>query len=189
MTFTALLLAGGESRRMGADKATLIVGGEPLWSRQLSLLRELHPEALWVSARNRPRWCPPDVEVVLDIPPSYGPLSGLSAALRQLRTTHLIALAVDLPRMTSAHLRHLQSLASPGCGVIPRNEGWFEPLCAIYPREAIGLLDTSDGNSSMQPCVQALVHNGLARPYDPTGFERLLYHNANFPVDLDKTSS
>ena len=41
MTFSALLLAGGESRRMGRDKATIEFDGRPLWKRQMELLRAL----------------------------------------------------------------------------------------------------------------------------------------------------
>jgi molybdopterin-guanine dinucleotide biosynthesis protein A len=136
MTLTAVLFTGGSSRRMGADKAGLIFDGEPLWSRQLRLLRELRPDALWISARSRPAWCPPEIEVVLDVPPSHGPLSGLSAALSRLQTSHLLVLAVDLPQMTAAHLRKLWSLARPGCGVLPMAGEYFEPLCAIYPASA-----------------------------------------------------
>jgi molybdenum cofactor guanylyltransferase len=96
-TLTAVLFTGGESRRMGADKATLVLDGEPLWSRQLRTLRELQPERILISARTKPAWCPPEIEVVLDKPPSRGPLTGLAAALKRIHTTHLFALAIDLP--------------------------------------------------------------------------------------------
>jgi len=99
MTLTAVLFVGGRSRRMGADKATLEIAGEPLWRKQIKLLRELQPQSLCISARERPAWCPLEIEAVLDDPPSRGPLSGLAAALRRLRTSHLLALAIDLPRM------------------------------------------------------------------------------------------
>src|SRR5438552_6491344 len=99
MTLTAVLFVGGESRRMGVDKATLRIAGEFLWERQLKVLRELKADALWISARTKPAWCPKEIEVVLDDPPSRGPLSGLSAVLNKMQTTHALALAIDLPRM------------------------------------------------------------------------------------------
>src|SRR5215469_1433267 len=110
-TLTAVLFAGGESRRMGADKATLVLDGEPLWSRQIRVLRELYPAKVMISARKMPDWCPADIEVALDEPPSRGPLSGLVAALGKIQTTHLLALAVDLPRMASEHICKLWARA------------------------------------------------------------------------------
>jgi molybdopterin-guanine dinucleotide biosynthesis protein A len=99
-----MLLTGGESRRLGTDKATLTLADEPLWRRQIRLLSGLEPQAVWISARTRPAWCPPAVEVILDEPPSRGPLSGVAAALSRLQTPQLLALAVgvntpdDLPQ-------------------------------------------------------------------------------------------
>src|SRR6266851_3658974 len=139
MTLTALLLTGGLSSRMGRDKAVLQVDGEPLWCRQIALLRELQPEALWVSARTRPAWVPPNIEVVLDHPPSRGPLSGITAALVRMESTHLLALAIDLPCMTREHLLKLVGCIQPECGVIPRHHDHLEPLAAIYPKEAAAL--------------------------------------------------
>ena len=46
MKISAVLLAGGESRRMGKDKATLFFGGKPLWQIQLELLRKLEPSEI-----------------------------------------------------------------------------------------------------------------------------------------------
>src|SRR2546430_17648513 len=79
MNISAVLLAGGESRRMGQDKATFIFGGKPLWQIQLNLLRELRPRELFLSARTDPAWRPLGVQFVRDEPPSRGPLSGPSA--------------------------------------------------------------------------------------------------------------
>src|SRR5260221_8234270 len=164
MTLTAVLFAGGLSRRMGADKATLSFAGGPLWARQLGVLRDLKPDALWISARTRPAWCPPEIEVVPDEPPSLGPLSGLVATLPRLQTSHLLALAVDLPQMTTEHLRKLLALAQPGCGVIPQNENYFEPLCAIYPAEAAANLLTGN-DVSLQSFAQNLLEQKRARTY------------------------
>jgi molybdopterin-guanine dinucleotide biosynthesis protein A len=188
MTLTAVLFAGGSSRRMGEDKAGLVFDGEPLWSRQLRLLRELRPDVLWISARSRPAWCPPEIEVVLDAPPSRGPLSGLSAALSRLQTTHLLALAVDLPQMTAAHLHLLWSLAKPGCGVLPMAGDFFEPLCAIYPAAAAMAAKaalTSD-DVSLHALAQTLVQKKYAQVHPLSEADRLVYHNVNTPGDLPK---
>src|SRR5438874_11064541 len=93
MNITAVLLAGGESRRMGRDKATLLFHGKPLWQIQLELLRRLKPAEILVSARTDPSWRPADVQFVADDLPSRGPLSGIAASLAQVHTAHLLALA------------------------------------------------------------------------------------------------
>jgi molybdenum cofactor guanylyltransferase len=136
MTLTALLLAGGESRRMGRDKATMEFEGQPLWKRQLEVLRALRPEKIFVSARTLPSWLPDDAELLLDDPPSRGPLSGLTKALAAMRTTHLLALAVDMPLMTTEQLAVLRKLAGEGRGVVPTIGERAEPLAAFYPAEA-----------------------------------------------------
>src|SRR5438270_2451276 len=136
MTFSAVLLAGGESRRMGRDKATIEFEREPLWNRQLELLRALDPQQLFVSARTVPDWLPHDVELLLDDPPSRGPLSGLTKALTAMRTTHLIALAVDMPFMIGGQMRELLSYATAHGGVVPIIGEQAEPLAAIYPAQA-----------------------------------------------------
>src|SRR3954463_11962510 len=133
MTLTALLLAGGESRRMGRDKATIELGGRPLWERQLELLRAVRPEKIFVSARSTPSWLPNTVELLVDDPPSHGPLSGLTKGLAAMRTTHLLVLAVDMPFMTAGELGSLLERASDGCGVVPTIAEWAEPLAAVYP--------------------------------------------------------
>jgi molybdopterin-guanine dinucleotide biosynthesis protein A len=183
MTTTAVLFVGGESRRMGADKASLTIAGEPLWRRQLELLRKLRAEELWISARVRPEWCPAEMDVVLDEAPSRGPLSGLAAALKKLRTSHLLALAIDLPNMTADHLDKLRALAEPGCGVIPVNGTFFEPLVAIYPVETRMAAISSPADASLQRLARDLVREKRAKPYAVLPEERTLYHNWNTPAD------
>jgi molybdopterin-guanine dinucleotide biosynthesis protein A len=136
MTFSAVLLAGGESRRMGRDKATMEFEGEPLWRRQLHLLRALELQKLFVSARTKPEWLPDDAELLLDDPPSCGPISGLTKALLAMRTTHLIALAVDMPFMTLGMLRKILERLVENLGVVPVIGDRAEPLAAVYPAHA-----------------------------------------------------
>jgi molybdopterin-guanine dinucleotide biosynthesis protein A len=186
MTLTAVLFAGGLSQRMGADKATLMIEGEPLWRRQINRLQELKPQALWISARERPAWCPPNIETVMDQYPSRGPLSGLAASLDRLQTSHLLALAIDLPRMTAKQLRELCALAESGRGVIPLNGQTFEPLCAIYPIEAAATAQSAlaAADLSLQRLARTLVRENRALAYPLSEREKELCHNVNTPADL-----
>ena len=111
---SAVLLAGGESRRMGTDKATLLFRGKPLWQVQLETLRKLRPAEIFLSARTDPSWRPHDVQFIADIPPSCGPLSGLAASHEsKIHDAHLLALAIDMPWMTANTLAHLRCRSSP----------------------------------------------------------------------------
>lgn len=180
---TALLLAGGLSTRMGRDKASLLVKGETLWSRQLRLLCELKPQEICISARSVPAWATPDVSLILDTPPSRGPLSGVAAALERMNTTHLLVLAVDLPNMTSSHLSLLLSRSSPGHGIVPSQKGYFEPLAAVYPKEATAAAQRAlaANELSMQPFTRSLVQASLLKEYPLSAEEVSLYLNLNTP--------
>jgi molybdopterin-guanine dinucleotide biosynthesis protein A len=186
MTLTAILFAGGESRRMGTDKATLLFQGEPLWSRQLQTLRALNPAKILISARSQPSWQPADVETVLDEVSGQGPLGGLTAALAAMKTTHLLALAVDLPQMTSTHLESLWKLAGPGCGVVPRSASGLEPLCAVYPAESLSAARStlSSGEPSMHRFINTLADCNQVRFHDLANDDLPLYRNLNTPADF-----
>jgi molybdopterin-guanine dinucleotide biosynthesis protein A len=186
MSLTAVLFAGGLSQRMGTDKATLVIEREPLWQKQLNRLHELKPQGLWISARERPPWCPPNIETVIDETPSRGPLSGLTASLDRLQTSHLLVLAIDLPRMTAEQLRKLCTLAEPGRGAIPLNGEIFEPLCAIYPIEAAATARAAlaAADLSLQRLAQTLVQENRAIAYPLSDREKEFFHNVNTPADL-----
>ncbi len=186
MTFSAVLLAGGESRRMGRDKATIVFGGELLWQRQLELLRGLRPEKIFVSARQKPSWLPLDTELLLDGPPSRGPLSGLTRALERMQTSHLVVLAVDMPFMTGDQMQALWSLSAVGHGVLPMIGQRAEPLAAIYPLEACGDFQRAlaDDDFSLQRLSGNLVEAGKLRVLRVSPPDEELYRSVNEPEDL-----
>src|SRR5436853_6332429 len=117
MKISAVLLAGGESHRMGKDKATIVFREKPLWQIQLDLLRKLELAEIFISARTDPPWRPSGMQFVSDDPPSRGPLSGLTAALAQVQTGHLLALAIDMPLMSVGFLGAIGNEMEHGWGV------------------------------------------------------------------------
>jgi molybdopterin-guanine dinucleotide biosynthesis protein A len=186
MNLSAVLLAGGESRRMGKDKATAHFQGKPLWRVQLNLLQEAQPAEIFLSARSDPDWRPADVKFVADEPPSRGPLSGVAASLGRIGTKHMLALAIDMPFMNEKYLRFLCDQAEPGCGVLPMIGDRAEPLAAIYPGEArVDLVAALSGlDFSLQTATQRLVHAGRLRVIAVAEAEKEFFRNLNEPTDF-----
>jgi molybdopterin-guanine dinucleotide biosynthesis protein A len=133
LTFSAVLLAGGHSVRMGVDKARLPLEGRELWERQWALLDELQVEHKFLSARPEQSWVPAGIEVVHDSIVDAGPLAGIAAAMDRASSTHLIVLAVDLPQMQAEWFESLRVDCAPRIGAVGRRNGYCEPLAAIYP--------------------------------------------------------
>ena len=135
MTATAgILLTGGRSRRLGVDKATLVLDGETLAQR---------------AARHLGATCPPAVEIgdgvsglpsVRESPPGAGPLAALAAAGTWLRERGhdgaAILLAVDLPGVDEAFLRWLGDRPGEPTAVL-RVDGHLQPVCARYGGDAL----------------------------------------------------
>jgi molybdenum cofactor guanylyltransferase len=181
ISVSAVLLAGGESRRMGKDKATLLFRGKPLWQIQLALLRKLEPTEIFVSARTDPSWRPADVPFVADHPPSRGPLSGLAASLMQMHTRHLLALAIDMPFMAEKYLAFLCSQIEPARGMIAKIGDRFEPFAAIYPQEALTTVESalSGKDFSLQTVARRLAAAGKLRIVSVPSSKRKLFLNFN----------
>jgi molybdopterin-guanine dinucleotide biosynthesis protein A len=183
MRFSAVLLAGGKSSRMGCDKAFLQIDGEPLWQRQLRILEEVAPYKIFIAGPPREEWR--DYEILPDASEDAGPLGGLTSAFQACPTPLLLALAVDLPKITDAFLRNL---LIEGSGVVPQLNGRFEPLVAIYPKAALPIAEThlSCGEYSMQKFVQGCVAQQLVRPKKISTSDARLFTNLNTPQDMDR---
>ena len=187
VSFSAVLLAGGDSRRMGTDKAAFLFRGKPLWQVQLETLRRLRSAEIFLSARTDPSWRPNDVQFITDIPPSRGPLSGVAASLAKIHTTHLLALAIDMPFMTDNYLRSICGAIEPGCGVVAKIDNRAEPLAAVYPREAEADFRNALAGSdlSLQNVILYLVTSGKLLEISVTEQERSLFRNVNNASDVD----
>jgi molybdopterin-guanine dinucleotide biosynthesis protein A len=102
-----------------------------------------------------------------------------------MQTSHLVALAVDMPFMTSDQMRTLWGLATIGCGVLPMIGHRAEPLAAIYPREAGDDFAAALGSDdfSLQRLGRRLVEAAKLRAL-PVLREESLYRSVNEPGDL-----
>lgn len=190
MSLSAVLLAGGESRRMGRDKATQIFRGQPLWQRQLETLQCVKPEKVFVSAKRDPVWRPVHVDFVADANPSRGPLSGIAAVLSHTASDHLLVLAIDMPFITGEYLDRLIKQICPGRGVVPMIEDRAEPLAAIYPRGCANEMQAAlcGMDFSLQAIIRNLIVSDKLLPVSVSASETALFRNLNKPSDLEASS-
>jgi len=188
-TFSAALLVGGQSTRMGCDKALLPWPGPDrvLWRRQLSILEELQPEQIFWSGPLRPG-VPEHVITVEDAVKAAGPLAGISACLQLLPSELLVVLAVDMPEMNAAFLRRMLATCSPGCGAVARHGDFFEPLAAVYPKEIAPLAtkQLEANRLALQDFMVRGIETGVLRSISVASEDRALLRNLNEPRDLSK---
>lgn len=95
MKMTAVILCGGESRRMGTDKAELMIGGKTILRRLTENLEPLGD--LWLSVRSETDYPVSPLPKVADRFQGCGPMGGLDAALSVCGGDLLFVTAVDLP--------------------------------------------------------------------------------------------
>lgn len=186
-SFSAALLAGGQSKRMGEDKALIRdpASGQFLWRRQLSVLQELKPEKIYWSGFARPEIFT-DVEMVKDTISNAGPLGGIHACLNNLRSDLLIVLAIDLPQMTSAFIKKMVESCARDYGVVMKRGLYYEPLAAVYPKALVALAQThlDQKRFALQDLLMEAETEGLVRSILLREEELPLFKNVNSPSDI-----
>lgn len=159
-----VVLAGGESRRAGFDKARALLGGEPAWRRQARILRSAGADPV-VLVRRPGQPAPDGIACWRDSIAGAGPLAGLHAALARRQAAWIAVLAVDMPGIDSGWFRWLSGFCRQGVGAIGRHPAAFEPLAAIYPAEALAEVEVRlrRHESSLQGLALALAAAGRLR--------------------------
>ncbi len=137
-----VILAGGQNTRMGGtDKAFLTVDGQTVFQRTLRLLRRCFPQVVVVS--NRPeKYAAFDVQVTTDEFPGQGPLAGIHAGLRVVRSPYAFVVACDMPFLRPEAIAFLVRRIGRHEAVVPCWDGDIEPLHAVYAaslRDRMGL--------------------------------------------------
>ena len=135
---TLLLLAGGESRRMGRPKALLPVAGTTLIEWMASRLAPAFEELLVAAPDSRQLPAGLREHLVCDLHPGAGPLAGIESGLMATRHEVLVAVACDMPAVEAELVRRLLAASAGHDAAVPRVGGRPEPTCAAYRRSAAG---------------------------------------------------
>jgi molybdenum cofactor guanylyltransferase len=139
---TAIILAGGDSKRMGRDKAGLLLDGQTLLQRVIAAMQQVFP-AVIVSVRQlRPEIDLPQVcdEQASDRSRGGGPLAGLAAGLGRITTPWAFLVACDMPFIEPAMIVLLAGYRSDCQAVVPVVQGHQQPLAAFYAVDCLDVL-------------------------------------------------
>jgi molybdenum cofactor guanylyltransferase len=136
MPLTLVVQAGGESRRMGQNKALAPFLGEPLIARVLARVGGLADEIL-VTSNTPADLAFLGLPVLPDVIPGQGALGGLLTALTAAHHELVAVVACDMPfaspALLAAERETVETLGVDGC--VPQSAEGFEPFHAVYRRE------------------------------------------------------
>lgn len=146
--YSMLILAGGKSRRMGEDKAELLLSGTPFWQVLVSKGKEAGIEKIYLSRGTGETADIEGVYPVYDQYPARGPLGGMQAAFAKMDTPYCLVVSVDVPQVPVKVLKHLMSChkekmaygMSEGA-LLLEHKGQVEPLIGVYDIKYASLIE------------------------------------------------
>lgn len=188
LTVSGIVLAGGQSSRLGMDKSFVNVNGQSLIEQIVAKLVRLSDDVIIV-ANSPEKYDHLEVRVVGDIYPGKGALGGIYSGLRAAANTHSLVVACDMPFLDLNLLRYMILLARGHDVVIPRVGGLPEPLHAIYSKSCLEPIDRLLARGGLKiidffPEVRVrYVEEDEVDIFDP---QHLSFFNVNVPGDVEE---
>ncbi len=140
MNINCIILAGGKSTRLGHDKVLEKIGDKSLLEQVISRIDPLSKEIIIVTAKERAfaeLAGRPNIKLVTDIIPGQGSLGGIYTGLIKSDSLYNIVLAADMPFVNTDLLKYMVGVSEGFDLILPRVEGLFEPLHAIYSKNCV----------------------------------------------------
>ncbi|MGC2165772.1 MAG: molybdenum cofactor guanylyltransferase [Gallionella sp.] len=153
---TAIILAGGNSQRMGSDKASLMLNGRSLLDSVAATMERLFPHVVLSVRRLR---TDTDLPQVCDDAAYAGPLAGLVSGMESISTPWAFVVACDMPFVAAEMVDLLALRRGTYQAVVPVTHGYPQPLAAFYARSGLEEIRThmlSGGKHSMRAVLEKL---------------------------------
>jgi molybdopterin-guanine dinucleotide biosynthesis protein A len=130
------ILAGGDSSRMGTDKALLELGRSTLIGYVAEALRSVFQRVVVIS-NVLIKYSFLNLPTYPDIFRSCGPLGGIHSSLVHTASDRVFVVSCDMPYITQDLLTYVASSTDDADAAVPTSEGRLHPLCAIYARRSL----------------------------------------------------
>lgn len=151
-----VVLAGGAGRRIGGDKCTVELAGQPLILYPIHALCRVCEQVVVIAKQDTklPQLAG-EAEVWIEPDEPHHPLAGVVHALRVATARKLLVLACDMPLVPEELLRRLLK-AADGVGAVASCRDIAEPLCACYTRDALQGLEHFEPDARAIDVVDSL---------------------------------
>lgn len=130
-----MILTGGESKRMGMDKAQILLSGKTLLERVLEIVQPLFDDVM-ISGRGAEPYME-GTRFIKDSLPGRGPAVGLCAVIEETRHPFIFAIACDMPFVKPELIEYIVSYREGFDIVVPLYGDKPEPLCAVYGKASL----------------------------------------------------
>jgi|LGOV01.1.fsa_nt_gb molybdopterin-guanine dinucleotide biosynthesis protein A len=188
---TAIILAGGKSKRMGFDKQFISVDDMYLIDKIISVLKKEFKQIIIIS--NTPHiYKDRYEEVYIDSIKNVGPLGGLYTGLSHSKSKYNYLIACDMPCINIDYIRYMKQLLSESDesdAIITRYKNWIEPFNAIYSKSLINELEDylktnkRSVNSFLKLVNVKYIDEDIARQYS---YNWNMFRNINDLKELKK---
>ncbi len=181
---TGVILAGGLSRRMGRDKATLTIGGRNLYERAYGACETIFDQIL--IAGNRPDLASAIVPCFADEFPGSA-LGGIHCGLKAAQTPWIFVVPCDLAAPDPNLIRHLLPYRHSHDAVVPRTPAGFEPVFALYHKNCLPMMEQMlrEHNFRIYDFYDRIRTRFVDSHDLPGGWQSALV-NLNSPLDIEQ---
>jgi len=136
------VLAGGQSKRMGQEKAFLEVGGQRVIERVLATVGPLSDDC-FISTNSPAKYEEFGLRLVSDIYPGKAALGGIYSVIQAARYPTVLVVACDMPFLQADLLEYLMNLAPTADVVVPVvNPSQPETLHAVYAKRCLPAIES-----------------------------------------------
>ena len=187
--YTGIILAGGQSSRMGKEKGLIRWKGKTLIEHAIAILSPLC-ENMIISA-NQDHYDSFGYPVVRDLIPGCGPMGGIFSALSKSETLNNLVIPTDTPFVTTAIYRHLISHSGTYDVIVPVDHDSFsQPLCAVYSRSVLPAMEgqINEGILGFTPLLNKVKINAVQFDSSLDFYNGNTFYNINSPADLEAIS-
>jgi molybdopterin-guanine dinucleotide biosynthesis protein A len=185
---SVVILAGGQSRRMGFNKALIEINGRPLIHVLADRMRQL-TDHVFISSNDPDRYGFLDIPVIPDHFVGHGPLAGLHAAMLYRESPLYVLLACDLPNLPVSLLEKMIVLSEGFDAAIPRTgDALAHPLCAVYRRTCLPYIEKAL-NRGEKRFIEVFTQDNLSVKWispEEGQYRKSDLANINTPEDLTR---